>query len=134
METPYSQGVPGTTVPQDLGIQIEGWYKVLPPALKWKDTVAPGDSPAMPLPQPNLIPTLDTQPWEYIRPILQQRLKICFNRIRYTSFRPYLYKVLHHPEQATDVDVANSVLCLKVEPLHHIQYLMLTFAPDSLAL
>jgi hypothetical protein len=132
-ETPKHHGVPKPLVIKELARQVGNWRDLLPAPLRWSDEF-PGqvsriqESPTnveLSTGNASTAPLSVPQPCEIIHCVLTARLRTRFYHIKYSMYRPYIYKVLHFPETTSANDIENCVLCLKVPyipfPFLHLQ-------------
>jgi hypothetical protein len=116
-EVPHRLGIGQPVIYSDISAVVEGWPNCVPDGLKWTM-----DLPLTSIPAQGrfTVQTSSTIPLgALVRPLLYGRLRMLHTHVQYCIYRPYLYKVLHFPEQASSEDIEKSLLCLKVPKTSH---------------
>jgi hypothetical protein len=116
---------------KEMARQADIWRESLPALIQWVDDSPSDSSPILQHTQLTFAPPSPDYssahsshsssalypapfPGEIIHPVVRAQIRTRFYHVRYTIYRPYVYKVLHFPAQTSSDDIDKCVLCLKV--------------------
>ncbi|KAL1632277.1 hypothetical protein SLS56_003857 [Neofusicoccum ribis] len=118
-EMPEGYGGPPTHVIRELARQLESWRSMLPRPLQWADDPPEArfhyshfdsmKNMRLFTPDGNRVPVEDRNALDVVTAQLRSR----YYYTRFILYRPFVYKVLHWPELATDEDRQLAALCIK---------------------